>query len=276
MSNSAKSNPSGPNSSSHASDATATTLKDSVQNQFNPAAANYVTSPIHAAGLDLAEMVKIAQLRGDEQLLDAGCGAGHTALTFAPHVGQVVALDLSASMLEQGRKLADERGITNIEFRKGDVESLPYPDASFDVVTSRYSAHHWPNPLTALREFRRVLRPNGRLLIGDIVSSNDYTIDTHFQAIELLRDPSHVRDHTVDQWLALLDQAGFQGDVPHTWEVYIEFASWIQRINTPAPNAAMIRTILSQAPSEVQTALRVQPDGSFTMQAALLRGLLLA
>jgi ubiquinone/menaquinone biosynthesis C-methylase UbiE len=251
----------------------APTLKDSVQNQFNPAAANYATSPIHATGADLAELVDAAQLTGHEHLLDAGCGTGHTALTFAPHVAQVVALDLSDSMLEQGRKLAQEKQINNIEFRRGDVEQLPFPDASFDIITTRYSAHHWPNPLTALHEFRRVLRPTGRLLIGDIVSSSDYTIDTHFQTIELLRDPSHVRDHTVEQWLAMLDQAGFQSDVPHTWEVFIDFASWIQRIHTPAPNAAMIRTLLAQAPSEVQSALKVQPDGSFTMQAALLRGL---
>ena len=252
---------------------TTPTLKDSVQNQFNQAAANYSTSPIHAIGADLAVMVEAAQLRGDEFLLDAGCGTGHTALAFAPHVAQVVALDLSASMLDQGRKLAEQRNITNIEFRQGDVEKLLDADASFDLITTRYSAHHWPNPQTALAEFRRVLRPTGRLLVGDIVSSSDYTIDTHFQTIELLRDPSHVRDHTVDQWLEYLDHAGFQADVAHTWEVYIDFASWIQRIHTPAPNAAMIRTILSQAPREVQSALKVQPDSSFTMQAALLRGL---
>jgi ubiquinone/menaquinone biosynthesis C-methylase UbiE len=249
------------------------TVKDSVQNQFNQAAANYSTSPIHAAGADLAEMVKVAHLTGHEQLLDAGCGPGHTALTFAPHVAQAVAFDLSSTMLAQGRNLADERGFTNVEFRQGDVERLPFPDASFDIVTTRYSAHHWPNPLTALHEFRRVLRPTGQLLIADIVSWSDYTLDTHFQAIELLRDPSHVRDYTLEQWLTLLNQAGFHGDVPHTWEVNIDFASWVQRINTPAPQAAMIRTILAQAPHEVQSVLKVQSDSSFTMQAALLRGL---
>src|SRR5689334_6909599 len=96
-------------------------VKDSVQNQFNLAAANYSTSPIHAAGPDLVEMVKASRLDGKETVLDAGCGTGHTALTFAPHVAQVVAYDLAESMLAQGRKLAGERGITNIDFRRGDV-----------------------------------------------------------------------------------------------------------------------------------------------------------
>jgi ubiquinone/menaquinone biosynthesis C-methylase UbiE len=183
-----------------------------------------------------------------------------------------VALDLSASMLEQGRKLAETRGIGNIEFRQGDAERLPYPAASFDIVTTRLGAHHIPNPITALREFHRVLRPEGRLLLSDSVSFSDPTLDTHFQAIELLRDPSHVRDHTVEQWLAMMEQAGFQSDVAHTWEIYIDFASWIQRMNTPPAKASMIQTILAQAPHEVQSALKVQPDGSFTIQAALLRG----
>src|SRR5215204_4158807 len=110
-------------------------LKDSVQNQFNQAAANYTTSPIHASGPDLAVMVKVAQLTGQEVMLDAGSGTGHTALTFAPHVTQVIAYDLADSMLAQGHKLAEDRGITNIEFRRGDAERLPFADHTFDLVT---------------------------------------------------------------------------------------------------------------------------------------------
>lgn len=247
-------------------------IKASVEQQFTQVAANYSASPIHAAGADLAEMVRVARLSGDELALDAGCGPGHTALYFAPFVRDVVAVDLSEAMLAQGQQLASERGITNVTFRLGDVEQLPFADDSFDLVTSRYSAHHWPHPAAALREFRRVLRPNGQLLLGDIVSFDDYTIDTHFQAIELLRDASHVRDHTLGQWLTLLEGAGFEVETAYTWEVYIDFASWVERMATPAPAVAMIRTILANAPVEVRNALKVQPDGSFTMQAALLRG----
>lgn len=247
-------------------------IKQSVQQQFNQAAAQYTTSPIHARGQDLGEMLKAADLRGHERVLDAGSGTGHTALTFAPHVTQVIAYDLSPSMLAQGQQLANERQLTNIEFRQGDVEHLPFDDTSFDLVVTRYSAHHWPHPPAALREFKRVLKPGGRLLVGDVVSWDDPTVDTHFQAIELLRDPSHVRDHTIAQWLDLLDQAGFHTDVPHVWEIYIDFASWVARMHTPAPQAAMIRTIFAGAPAEVRGVLQVQPDGSFTMQCALLRG----
>jgi ubiquinone/menaquinone biosynthesis C-methylase UbiE len=249
-----------------------TNIKESVQSQFNQAAQHYSASKIHAAGPDLAVMLQLAAPTATASILDAGCGTGHTALYFAPHVPQVIALDLSTAMLDQGRQLAAQRGITNIDFRQGDVEHLPFADESFDLVLSRYSAHHWPHPLAALTEFRRVLRPNGQLLLGDIVSWDDFTLDTHFQAIEILRDASHVRDHTIPQWVAMLQRAGFAADVAHTWEVYIDFASWVQRMLTPAPKVAMIRAILADAPQSVQQAFQLQPDGSFTMQAAILRG----
>jgi SAM-dependent methyltransferase len=173
-------------------------------------------------------------------------------------------------MLAQGRALAAGRGIDNVEFRRADVEQLPFADASFDLVTSRLSAHHWPHPQAALRGFRRVLRPGGRLLLGDTVSYDDFTLDTHLQAVELLRDGSHVRDHTLGEWLTLLEDAGFEAEIVYTWDIAIDFASWIARMSTPAPAAAQIRALLAGAPAEVKQTFAVQPDASFTLRAALL------
>lgn len=247
-------------------------VKQAVQQQFDQAAANYRTSPIHASGADLVQMVKLARLDGQEHVLDAGCGPGHTALRFAQFAAHVVGVDLAESMLDQARRLAAERGLTNVDFRRGDVEALPFADRAFDVVTTRYSAHHWPNPAAALAEFRRVLRPSGCLLLADVVSWNDYTVDTHFQTLELLRDPSHVRDHTVPQWLEMLDAAGFDAEIAFTWQIAIDIPSWVARVNTQPEAVIMIRTLLANAPGEVRAALRVQPHGDFTMQCALLRG----
>ena len=90
-----------------------------------------------------------------QRALDAGCGAGHTAAAIAPYTAEVIAYDLTPSMLDQVAQLAAERGLNNIATQQGDVENLPFEDASFDLVTSRYSAHHWPHPATALSEFAR-------------------------------------------------------------------------------------------------------------------------
>jgi ubiquinone/menaquinone biosynthesis C-methylase UbiE len=246
-------------------------IKAGVQQQFGQVAANYSTSTVHAQGVDLIEMVKAANLTGQEKVLDAGCGTGHTALNFAPHVAQVIALDFTAGMLEQGRKLASERNLDNIDFQLGDVEKLKFADGEFDVVVSRYSAHHWPHPQNALHEFWRVLRPGGQFILSDVVSFNDFTADTFLQAIELLRDTSHVRDHTVEQWLTMLTTAGFQAEPVFTWDVEIEFTSWVKRMATPAPNVTMIQALFDGAPQEVRTALQVQPNYSFAFQGGLLR-----
>lgn len=248
----------------------AETIKASVQHQFNQVAANYSVSSVHARGVDLPEMVKAAGLSGGERVLDAGCGTGHTALTFAPHVGEVVAVDFSAGMLEQGRRLAVERRLENIDFRLGDVEALPFGPGEFDLVVSRFSAHHWPHPQQALAEFHRVLRPGGRVLLADIVSFEELALDTLLQAIELLRDPSHVRDHTINQWLTLFAGSRFRATVVFTWGVRLDFADWLARMATPPTQAAAIHALLHSAPADLRQQLLVEADDSFTLPGALL------
>lgn len=236
-------------------------------------AERYRTSAVHASGEDLTQLVYIANLRGDECVLDAGSGAGHTALALAAGVAHVTAVDLSAAMLAQGRRQANERGLNNIIFEIGDVEALTFGDGGFDLVASRYSAHHWPHPQRALSEFRRVLRPGGRVLLSDIVSWDDAVVDTHLQTIELLRDPSHVRDHTATQWLAMLAEVGFKAEVRYTWALRLQFDEWTRRMATPAAAVAMLRTLLANAPTEVRTGLQVEQDDSFTLQGALIEGI---
>ena len=246
-------------------------IKAAVQQQFGQVAANYSTSAVHAKGADLAEMVKAAALTGQERVLDAGCGTGHTALTFAPLVTQVIAVDFTEGMLAQGRLLAQERGLTNLDFRFADVETLPFSAAEFDLVVSRYSAHHWPHPVRALQEFLRVLRPGGAFILSDIVSYDDYTCDTYLQAIELLRDPSHVRDHTVNQWLTMLTTAGFADvQVSYSGPVWIDFADWIKRMATPTLNTDAIRTLFDGAPREFRQALQIEAKHNFSFTGAVL------
>lgn len=250
---------------------TSASIKATVAQQFGQVADNYRTSSVHAAGEDLIQLVTHAVPTGHDRVLDAGSGAGHTSVAIAPRVASVMCVDLSESMLAQGRRLAEERGLQNIEFRLADVENLPFASHSFDIIVSRYSAHHWPNPQRALAEFRRLLLPQGRLVIGDIVSFDDFTADTHLQAIELLRDRSHVRDHTVSAWLTMLETGGFAAQVPFTWPLRLDFTSWVERIATPADDIGMIRRLLDHAPEEVRSLLQVEQDHSFTIHGAIIK-----
>lgn len=234
-------------------------IKQAVQQQFENAAANYSTSAVHASGADLQKMVENADLSPNARVLDAGCGAGHTALMFAPHAAQVVAYDLTPAMLAQVVQLAQARGITNIETRQGDVEKLPFADAEFDLVVSRYSAHHWVQPDIALAEFVRVLKPGGQFILSDVVAPKDYTADTFLQTIELLRDPSHVRAHTAAQWLTMMESVGLQAKVVHEFDIPLHFGQWLQRIATPALYASAIRALMVGAPAEMKSCYHL-PD----------------
>ena len=246
-------------------------LKAAVQAQFGPVAASYLTSAVHARGKDLPVMVAAANLRGDERVLDAGCGAGHTAASFAPHVAEVVALDFTAPMLQQVEMLAEERGLANISTRLGDVESLPFDDGTFDLVVSRYSAHHWPNPEQAMHEFARVLRPRGQFILSDVIGFGNPVCDTYLNAIEVLRDSSHVRDYTLAEWNSTFLDTGFTVEVIFNYRIELEFEEWTVRMATSEVNRAAIRALYEAAPTEAKEALRI--DGkSHSFLAVVLRG----
>jgi ubiquinone/menaquinone biosynthesis C-methylase UbiE len=249
-------------------------LKRSVEKQFAAVAANYASHPVMASGPELGRMVELGVRSGAERVLDLGCGAGHTALAFAPRVAAVVAVDLAEAMLAEGRRLARERGISNVEFRLGDVEQLALPDSSFDVVTSRFSAHHYPSPERALAEVVRVLRPGGSFLLVDSVAPEAHGCDTFLNAIEVIRDPSHVRDHRVSEWQAMFTAAGLSPVVRQRWGLELDFDSWVERIGTPDPEIGMLRRMLDRAPAEVREALAIGSPGpyDFSMPLALLQG----
>ena len=247
-------------------------VQDSVQEQFGPVAAAYVTSAVHAGGPDLEAMVTAGNLQGTERVLDVATGAGHTAIAFARQAAEVVAFDLTEAMLATAQNLAAEQGVGNITFVAGDAGRLPFPDDSFDIVTCRYAAHHFPHPAQAAREWARVLKPGGRLLLVDIVSPDDPKSDTVLNTAEILRDPSHVRDYSVGQWFTMLEDAGLAVTDAGRFPLRLVFDNWTARMRTPEAAAAQILTLFANAPASVQESLHLEPDGTFTCPVALLVG----
>ncbi len=248
-------------------------VKESVQRQFGEVAASYSTSAVHVTGPELLALLDAFAWSGTERILDAGTGTGHTAIAVAPQVAEVVAVDLTRSMLDQGRMLAAELGITNIDFQEGDIEALGFDSETFDVVVSRYSAHHYPHPGVAVSGIARVLKPGGVFLLADVVSPEDPTADTYLNAVEVMRDPSHVRDHRVDQWRAMCEAAGLTEFAQlGQWPLRLEFDAWTTRMKTPASTTSEIQRLLEIAPAEVREALIVESNLAFSIPVALMRG----
>ena len=166
-----------------------------VQSQFGPGAADYITSTVHAHGADLQRIAAIAATHAPVHTLDLGCGGGHVAYAMAPHAEQVTACDLSPDMTTAVAAEAARRGLGNIQTSAAPAAALPFADGAFEMLACRFSAHHWQDVPSGLREARRVLRPGGVAVFADVFAPPLAAADTHLQAVELLRDPSHVRDY---------------------------------------------------------------------------------
>lgn len=238
--------------------------------QFGPRAAAYVASPVHAQGEDLEQLAVIVAGRGGARVLDLGCGGGHVAFHVAPHVKDVVAYDLSPEMLAAVATEADRRGLANVVTRQGAAEALPFANESFDVVFTRFSAHHWRDVPAALAEAKRILKNNGRAAFVDAVSPGMPVLDTYLQGIELMRDPSHVRDYSVAEWKAMLTRAGFRPGAVTLRRLPLNFAAWIQRMNTPFALAQAIRAVQKQMAADVVRHFDIKSDGSFTIDVATI------
>lgn len=241
---------------------------DFAAEHYGPRARDYVTSTVHSTGEDLDQIEAAVRGHAAARVLDLGCGGGHVSYRAAPHVAEVVACDVTPAMLEVVAATAAERGLANIVPQQAAAERLPFADADFDFVLSRYSAHHWQAMEAGLREARRVLKPDGRALFIDSIAPADAVLDSHLQAVELLRDVSHVRNYRVAEWVGALSRAGFAvtGITPRV--LRMEFATWIARTRTPAAHAVAIRSLQQGAPAIVREHFAIAADGSFDLEAA--------
>jgi SAM-dependent methyltransferase len=126
----------------------------------------------------------------DMVVLDVACGAGHAAEQVAPHVRQVVGVDLTPALLVAGVDRLRSAGITNVLLQEGNANDLPFVDGSFDLVVCRGSLHHFPKPEQPAAEMARVCRPGGRVVVSDMVAPTA-DVRTAFDDLHRLLDPSH-------------------------------------------------------------------------------------
>ncbi len=247
-----------------------TSQQDYAARHYAPRAADYVTSQVHAEGEDLNQIEAMLRGLGAGRVLDLGCGGGHVSYRAAPFAKEVVAVDVTARMLEVVAETAAARGIGNIATRQAAAEQLPFADASFDFVATRFSAHHWQDMPAGLRQARRVLAASGRAIFIDTIAPREPVLDTHLQTVELLRDASHVRNYNLGDWIVALEAAGFVVDGVTRRRVRLEFGSWIARTRTPPDYAEVIRSLQNAAPGAARAHFEIEADGSFSIDSVAI------
>jgi ubiquinone/menaquinone biosynthesis C-methylase UbiE len=241
--------------------------------RWERAAEAYATGE-HKSGRELQLVVDFAAPAGTERVLDIGTGAGHTGLALAPRVLSVVLTDPVQTMLATARRLFTEAGIRNAEFVEAVAERLPFPDASFDIVTTRLAAHHFDDTALAIREVARVLRPGGVFILVDTLAPDDSASAAYQDEVERLRDPTHRRIYTLREWIAFCEEAGLRIGKTEVVRKTHDFEPWLSRGGEDAATQERVRARFLDAPASAVRDLEIVADNgtvvSFTDRKLVL------
>ncbi len=221
--------------------------RDAILDQFTRQAIPFSTAPSIRDEGALQLLVAAAGADVDDTVLDVACGPGLVACVFAHVVRRVVGIDLTPAMIQRAESLAVEKGCHNVHFQIGDVLPLPFPDAAFSIVVSRFAFHHFEKPGAVLNEMRRVCRVGGRVAVADLMASNDSTKAAAFHRMELLRDPSHARALPLDELRALYRAAGLATPTETFWRMDIDVEDLLARSFPAAGSEPMIRQLFEDS-----------------------------
>lgn len=177
-----------------------------IVDQFTKQAVPFTKLPGHMDSIQM--LIELSRITADDNVLDVACGPGLVACEFAKIAGHVTGIDITEKMIEQAKSRQQETGLTNIFWDIGTALPLPYASDSFSVVVTRYSFHHFLYPEAVLQEMIRVCKPGGVVLIADAALPAE-KIDA-YNNMEKLRDPSHTRALSCDQWEQLMQNSGLK------------------------------------------------------------------
>jgi SAM-dependent methyltransferase len=242
--------------------------------------AEYIsTSPAFLSQERLNRLLELAQISGKTrapleqvEMLDLACGAGVIAGFMAGYVWRVTGIDLTPAVLQKAMALPKESRSGNTQFLMGYVASLPFSDASFDLVTCTAAFHHFDQPERVLTEVVRVLRSGGKFCAIDATTSEVPWKRERHQQMEHLRDPSHTTNLTPSNWRRLAQKAGLEVTWIGVTPSHRDLEEWLTVC--PEENKARVRELFEQDISEDRSGLNVRSNGGsirFTHPTLLMR-----
>jgi broad specificity phosphatase PhoE/ubiquinone/menaquinone biosynthesis C-methylase UbiE len=222
---------------------------------------------------DIAALVALASVPPSGVVLDAGTGSGPVALAFARSAGRVIGVDVSPAMLERAEIARSKGAAGNVELFWADATELPAGDRSADIVASRNLWQHLADPALYVREAARVLKPDGRLVLDELIGSEDPVKRATQEAIEVRRDPSFTRLPTQEEIERLLAEGGFRLEKALPYEVSRDVDAWLACAATDESTRNEVHNMLETGMDTDAAGLRVKRnrDGGLVFTRRRLR-----
>ncbi|MFH0845000.1 MAG: class I SAM-dependent methyltransferase [Pseudomonadota bacterium] len=208
-------------------------MKEQIRSEFSRQAASMAAAPAFADANVLKGIIDALGSFQVGRVLDVACGPGFVAEAIAPIASEIVGIDVTPEMVALAEARLRKAGFTKAAFRTACAEKLPFGPAEFDTVVTRLSFHHFPDLPAVLAEIRRVLRSGGRLLVADVISSSDPEKSALHNALERLRDPTHVRMLPHPALVAALRSGGFEPCYEESWDQQRTFKEWVKIVAAP-------------------------------------------
>lgn len=209
-------------------------MADRIQAEFAHQAGPMASAPAFRAPAALERVVAAARSTAPGRVLDLACGPGIVAEALAPSVAELHGVDGTPEMVRRAQARFAARGLVNGRFQVAWAEALPFPGAAFDAVVTRLSFHHFPNLGAVLAEVRRVLRPGGHVVVADVTCAEDPREAALHNALERLRDPTHVGMLPPSRLREALRRGGFVLEAEDTWTQERSFGEWAEIVADPA------------------------------------------
>jgi len=211
----------------------------------------------------LVEKVEFARPQAHELVLDVACGPGAFVLAVAPRVTFATGIDLTPEMLRQSRQFQAEKQIANAVFACADADHIPFPDASFDLVSCQHAFHHITKPELVLAEMIRVTKPEGRVLILDPLAPESDAKFELYNHIERLRDPSHTSTLRLTTYLSMFEELGLEVFRQSLRRRQRSFNQWMRRagVEQGQKRYTETRKLMEESIPGDKAGFSARPDG---------------
>jgi ubiquinone/menaquinone biosynthesis C-methylase UbiE len=220
--------------------------KEVVRQEFTHQAQAYAANPLVKDQDRLNRLIQFVHPLPQARVLDVATGPGYVAMAFAEAGCEVVGLDLTDAPLAIAEQMRQQRGLTHLRFQIGDAEHLPFGEHEFDIVVSRLALHHFEDPQCVLSEMSRVCRPQGLVVVEDLVTSEYSTRAAYQNDFERLRDPSHTHALSISAFLKLFTACGLEVEQISTDYRTQVVEQWLSNAQTPVDRAEKVRAMIEQ------------------------------